>query len=82
MLIEKNVDNKKYDVLARRYPGKSIVRAAEAATQFTVSAEARTAARLPVIEAHVTYRVAAILLHCSLARLPCSSGNRGPEMVS
>ena len=24
----------------------------------------------------------AILLHCSSARLPCSSGNRGPEMVS
>ena len=22
-----------------------------------------------------------ILLHCSSARLPCSSGNRGPEMV-
>ena len=34
-----------------------MVRAAQAATQFQVSAEARAAARLPDIKAHVTYRV-------------------------
>ena len=41
-----------------RFEGKIVVRAAQAATQFQVSAEARAAARLPDIEAHVTYRVA------------------------
>ena len=45
-------------MLARRYKGKIVVRTAQAATQFQVSAEARAAARLPDIEAHVTYRVA------------------------
>ena len=37
---------------------KIVVRAAQAATQFQVSAEGRAAARLPDIEAHVTYDVA------------------------
>ena len=41
-----------------RFEGKIVVRAAQAATQFQVSAEARAAARLPDIKAHVTYRVA------------------------
>ena len=45
-------------MLARRYKGKIVVRTAQAATQFQVSAEARAAARLPDIKAHVTYRVA------------------------
>ena len=43
-------------MLALRYTGKIVVPAAQAATQFQVSAEAR--ARLPDIEAHVTFRVA------------------------
>ena len=41
----------------------------------------RDPARRPMVMSSGAVACLAILLRCSSARLPCSSGNRGPEMV-